>query len=31
VPHQVKIWAGIAGWAVLLAYFAFSGRAGAAR
>ena len=31
VPYQVKVWVGIAGWAVLLAYFAFSGRAGAAR
>ncbi len=31
VPHQVKIWAGIAAWAVLLAYFAFLGRAVAAR
>jgi uncharacterized membrane protein SpoIIM required for sporulation len=31
VPFAVKIWAGAAGWAVLLAYLGFSGRARAAR
>jgi uncharacterized membrane protein SpoIIM required for sporulation len=31
VPYAVKIWAGLAGWAALIAYFALSGRAGAAR
>ena len=31
VPYGVKIWAGLAGWALLLAYLALSGRAGAAR
>ncbi|MEO8718294.1 MAG: stage II sporulation protein M [Burkholderiales bacterium] len=31
VPYAVKIGAGLAGWGVLLGYFALSGRAGAAR
>lgn len=31
VPYAVKIWAGLAGWGMLLAYLALSGRAGAAR
>jgi uncharacterized membrane protein SpoIIM required for sporulation len=31
VPFEVKIWAGLAGWALLAAYFALSGRARAAR
>jgi uncharacterized membrane protein SpoIIM required for sporulation len=31
VPAEVKIGAGLGGWALLLAYFAFSGRARAAR
>jgi len=31
VPQAAKIGAGLAGWALLLAYFALSGRAGAAR
>jgi uncharacterized membrane protein SpoIIM required for sporulation len=31
VPYAVKIGAGLAGWALLLAYLALSGRAGAAR
>jgi uncharacterized membrane protein SpoIIM required for sporulation len=31
VPHAVKIWAGLAGWVLLLGYLALSGRAGAAR
>jgi uncharacterized membrane protein SpoIIM required for sporulation len=31
VPYGVKIWAGLAGWGMLLAYLALSGRAGAAR
>jgi uncharacterized membrane protein SpoIIM required for sporulation len=31
VPYAVKIWAGLAGWALLLAYLALSGRTGAAR
>jgi len=31
VPYAMKIGAGLAGWGVLLAYFALSGRASAAR
>jgi uncharacterized membrane protein SpoIIM required for sporulation len=31
VTYAVKIWAGLAGWGMLLAYLALSGRAGAAR
>jgi uncharacterized membrane protein SpoIIM required for sporulation len=31
VPYAAKIWAGLAGWGMLLAYLALSGRAGAAR
>lgn len=31
VPVAVKIWAGLGGWVLLAAYFAFSGRARAAR
>jgi len=31
VPVAVKLWAGLGGWALLAAYFAFSGRARAAR
>jgi uncharacterized membrane protein SpoIIM required for sporulation len=31
VPYGLKIWAGLAGWGMLLAYLALSGRAGAAR
>lgn len=31
VPPPVKIWAGLAGWALLLGYLALSGRASAAR
>jgi uncharacterized membrane protein SpoIIM required for sporulation len=30
IPYEVKIWTGIAGWALLLAYFAFAGRTRAA-
>ena len=31
VPTAVKIWAGLAGWALLLAYLVLAGRARAAR
>jgi uncharacterized membrane protein SpoIIM required for sporulation len=31
VPYAVKIWAGLAGWTLLLAYLALSGRTSAAR
>lgn len=31
VPRELKLWAGLAGWALLIGYFAFAGRAHAAR